>query len=257
MSPRHILPETSVSAYVKSIFIFENNDPTQSAILPFFADGYPGVVFSVAPNGVFLLPQNKLLSSFFLYGQTLLPIELSIQGTYRLIVFQLFPFAAKVFFNVNVKELNDDCFDLGEIAEKKIGDFGEKLKNTEGVVEQIALLTNLLQMLDNQSNMIIDVRIQQAIHVILQKKGKISIKELRLQLHITERTFERQFLAYVGVTPKHFTKIIQFQVSLNQLSEDNYTRLTDIVFDNGFADQSHFIRNFKQFTGKTPSDFKK
>ena len=76
-------------------------------------------------------------------------------------------------------------------------------------------------------------------------------------MHITERTFERQFVAQVGVTPKQFAKIIQFQFSLNQLSEEDCSRLTDVVFDNGFADQSHFIRTFKKFTGKTPIEFQR
>ena len=54
------------------------------------------------------------------------------------------------------------------------------------------------------------------------------------------------------LAPKHFSKIIQFQVSLNQLQANDYSKLSDIVYDNGFADQSHFIRVIKAYTGKTP-----
>jgi AraC-like DNA-binding protein len=268
MTTTEYIPDASISAYVKNIFILENNEPDTLNVLPFFADGYPGIVFSIAPKGVFLHPQNKLLSTFFLYGQTIHPIELSISSVYRLIVFQLFPFAAKSLLNVNPKELNDECFDLSPISHQNIDNFVEKVKNiecneipnpfgTEGVAVQVDLITTLLKMLIDQTSTSIDVRIQEAIQIILNKKGKINIKDLREQLHITERTFERQFLAQVGVTPKQFAKFIQFQVSLNQISDENYTRLTDVVFDNGFADQSHFIRNFKRFTGKIPSDFKK
>ncbi|MEO6132676.1 MAG: hypothetical protein ABIQ02_12570 [Saprospiraceae bacterium] len=46
-----------------------------------------------------------------------------------------------------------------------------------------------------------------------------TIKELRDKLNISERTFERRFLAQVGVTPKQFSKIIQFQNSLTDLQE--------------------------------------
>jgi AraC-like DNA-binding protein len=257
MTTTEYIPDASISAYVKNIYILENNEPDTLNVLPFFADGYPGIVFSMAPKGVFLHPQNKLLSTFFLYGQTIHPIELSISSVYRLIVFQLFPFAAKSLLNVNPKELNDECFDLSPISHQNIDNFVEKVKNTEGVAIQIDLITTLLKILIDQTSTSIDVRIQEAIQIILNKKGKINIKDLREQLHITERTFERQFLAQVGVTPKQFAKFIQFQISLNQISDENYTRLTDVVFDNGFADQSHFIRNFKRFTGKIPSDFKK
>lgn len=61
----------------------------------------------------------------------------------------------------------------------------------------------------------------------------------------------------VGITPKQFTKIIQFQCSLNQLTDDDYLNLTDLAYEYGFADQSHFIRTFKHYTGKTPREFQR
>ncbi|MDG1692959.1 MAG: helix-turn-helix domain-containing protein, partial [Methylophilaceae bacterium] len=61
------------------------------------------------------------------------------------------------------------------------------------------------------------------------------------------------FRAYVGLSPKQFSKIIQFQSSLNKLTEAKFQKLTDIGFDSGFTDQSHFIRTFKSYTGQTPS----
>lgn len=102
-----------------------------------------------------------------------------------------------------------------------------------------------------------DERIQLAINLILKSKGTIRIKDLRNEIHITERTFERQFAAQTGITPKQFAKIVQFHASYKKLSEKDYERLTDIVFETGFADQSHFIRIFKTFTGTTPSNFRK
>jgi len=74
-------------------------------------------------------------------------------------------------------------------------------------------------------------------------------------LHLNERTFERRFVAAVGISAKQFSRIIQFQQSLEQLTVKDYTKLSDIVYSNGFADQSHFIRVFKAFTGKSPKKF--
>ena len=72
-----------------------------------------------------------------------------------------------------------------------------------------------------------------------------------------ERTLERQFLKEIGVTPKQFAKMIQFSSSLKQMTDEDYVNLTDISYDSGFADQSHFIRSFKRYTGKTPKEFQK
>jgi AraC-like DNA-binding protein len=77
-----------------------------------------------------------------------------------------------------------------------------------------------------------------------------------IQLEGTYDELERRFLSETGLSPKQFAKIIQFQNSLTQLSVKDYTSLTDVVYQNGFSDQSHFIKVFKAFTGKTPKAFK-
>ena len=100
-----------------------------------------------------------------------------------------------------------------------------------------------------------DDRIQKAISIILENKGQSTIAEVRDQVFVAERTFERQFITQVGLSPKQFAKIIQFKSSLQLLNEENYDQLLDVGLDSGFSDQSHFIRSFKKYTGKTPSEF--
>ena len=95
------------------------------------------------------------------------------------------------------------------------------------------------------------------ISLILLSRGQIKIKELLDQLSLTERTLERSFKAYVGLSPKQFSKIIQFQSSLNQLTDAKFEKLTEVGLDSGFSDQSHFIRTFKSYTGQTPSSYLK
>ena len=71
-----------------------------------------------------------------------------------------------------------------------------------------------------------------------------------------ERTFERNFMNEVGLTPKQFTIIIQFQSSLEKIGNSEKERFTDIAFDSGFADQSHFIRVFRSYTGLSPKQYR-
>lgn len=102
----------------------------------------------------------------------------------------------------------------------------------------------------------LDLIVGQAIKTIINSKGLEPIRSIAGQVELNIRTLERRFLKETGLSPKQFTQIIQFQASLQQLSVKDYTKLTDVVYGNGYADQSHFIRVFKAFTGKTPSSFK-
>jgi methylphosphotriester-DNA--protein-cysteine methyltransferase len=121
----------------------------------------------------------------------------------------------------------------------------------------MAIFTKLVRQLVEENLFAQDDRVQEAISIILDHNRQTTMREVRDQLSMTERTLERQFIAQVGLTPKQFAGIIQFQSSLKRLSDENYDHLTEVGFDAGFADQSHFIRAFKKYTGKTPSDFLK
>lgn len=252
----NLVKEKGLDLFVKDIIILENKNDLETSQLPFFADGYPGIIFQQSDNGVLLLPKNKQLSSFFLYGQSIHPIELFIEGAYQLIVFQLSPFAAKTLFDINPKELNDDCYDLHLLNDVDVKAITKQLTNTPDISKRVEIMatfiTDLLQQTTNKPHQ----KIALAINLILSSNGTITVKALRENLHMTERTLQRLFIEYVGISPKQFSKIIQFQSSLNQLSEEQYSKLTDIVYETGYTDQSHFIRNFKKYTGKKPSQFK-
>jgi AraC-like DNA-binding protein len=90
---------------------------------------------------------------------------------------------------------------------------------------------------------------------IIKGGGLTPLNNIKKDLSVSERTFERRFLKAVGVTAKQFSQIIRFQNSLDDLKSNGYEVLSDIVYKNGFADQSHFTRVFKAFTGATPSHF--
>src|SRR5699024_10763011 len=208
-------------------------------------------------NEGFLLPKNKRLSVFFLYGQTIEPIAFSMKGTYLLIVFQLYPFASKLLFDVDPKKLNDDCYDLSKIKGSNIDNPTEKLISINQINSQIELIAQFISMLAQEKGMEEYQEIQRAIELIVEHKGVITVFQLTQMLNISERTLQRKFKKYVGISPKKYANIIQCQSSVAQISSQSYSKLTDVVYENGYADQSHFIRNVKKFTGKRPLQLKR
>lgn len=250
-----IIADNNLELFVKEIFIMEGQEASQDTSLTFFADGYPGVVYLQSEQG-FLLPRMKPLTVFFLYGQMIAPYELSIRTPYLMIAFQLYPFAARFLFDVDPKKLNDECADLSTVK----GDATENPLETLATLSTISLKTELIAKfiaeLACEKGMEEYGKIQQAIQIIQAHKGLIAINELARHLDTNERTLRRKFNQYVGIPPKKFAKIIQFQTSLDQISTGGFSKLIEVVYDNGYADQSHFIRNIKKFTGKKPLQLK-
>jgi AraC-like DNA-binding protein len=78
----------------------------------------------------------------------------------------------------------------------------------------------------------------------------IHVAEVARLLGLSERQLERRFLERVGVTPKRFATLRRFERAVA------FTRtapsLTAVALDAGYYDQSHFIREFRRFTGVSP-----
>ena len=256
MNFQSITPDKSISLFVKSIWLFTNDNKDTYTRLPFFADGYPGLLFHQSDNGLIVSPHNQQMPSLFLYGQTIKPIELLTEGAYAILIFQLYPFVLKSFFNIVPKSINDNCYYLTDAMGQDLQKFVDRLlsfKNTEQIVHA---LSELLLFEFERKKQNLDFKIRQGIELLIRSKGQESISSIagHLKLHI--RSFERRFLNETGLSPKQFSRIIQFQASLQQFTVRDFTKLTDIVYQNGFSDQSHFIRVFKAFTGKTPNRFR-
>lgn len=256
MSFQNVIPDKTISLFVKNIWVFESVQNNGRTNLPFFADGHPGLMFQKTDNGLTVRPHNKVMPEIFLYGQTIKPIELEIWGAYVIIIFQLYPFVLRTFFEVTPQSINDNCYYLDDTMGLNIDDLTNKLLNCQTLQHRIDILSSLLLFYFEKKKQNLDFKIRQAIEVIMVSKGQDSIQSIAEKLDLNIRTFERRFLNETGLPPKQFAKIIQFQASLNQLTIKDYTKLTDIVYENGFSDQSHFIRVFKAFTGKTPKAFR-
>lgn len=253
---KKLIDDYGLAFHVKDILIFEEKVSDKTHVIPFFADGYPGIMFQQTEKGVFLKPQNKFLSEIFLYGLTIIPIELIVEGAYRFIIFPLHPVAARALLGIDPKVLNDDCYDLNLLSSIDTKGYVKEIQGIDDIKVQSEVIARLISQLILNKVYFPHATIMDAIEMIIKSSGKVSVKDLTEKLNITERTLQRNFIEHVGVPPKKFAKIIQFYSSFNQVTADSWSRLTDIVYENGFADQSHFIRDFKKYTGQKPKQLK-
>lgn len=189
----------------------------------------------------------------YLYGQTLQPIEVQVEGPFRMLVFQLYPFVLSSFFEVDPKGIIDACYDLSKLPNWE--HVASHLKSVDAVDQQITIVEDFLHRLFLQKKDRLDFPIKKAIQLVFEQNAQITVKDLADCVHLTVRTFQRRFLKEVALSPKEFIQIVKFQKTFEQLSQKEFRKLSDVIDSNGFADHSHFIRVFKSYTGKTPNSF--
>ena len=149
-------------------------------------------------------------------------------------------------FNLSVSL--EDVFD-----KKGVSEMEEKLTFARTDKERIHIVERFL--LSQLKDIHADKLIVEAVKIIYQTKGTIRIKELNERLFISQSPFEKRFRKLVGTTPKKFASIVRFNTVIDHLGKTK--SLTDICYDNNFFDQAHFIKDFKQYTGDTPENFKR
>ena len=103
----------------------------------------------------------------------------------------------------------------------------------------------------------LDPRINTAVSLVLETHGGARIDDLAVRAGCTRRHLERLFLDHVGLTPKRLSRIRRFQRALATLEQAQASgaRSAGLTAATvcGYADQSHFVHEFRELAGTTPS----
>lgn len=156
------------------------------------------------------------------------------------------------FFHINAAELSNRYEDLYMVA-PAVSDFIRTTFDAVQPVEEIKkqLDSYFLQML-NTVSFEFDNRLYEAIDLILKNNGVLDI-ETDINTGISPRQLRRLFEYYIGESAKTFSKVVRFQNILRAKPSTQSLRKNKLFFDFGYYDQAHFIKEFKNFYGVTPS----
>ena len=98
-----------------------------------------------------------------------------------------------------------------------------------------------------------DPLVSAAVSWIEKAEPMVRIEDLVRYIGLSQSALERRFRRFVGTSPRKFVSIVRLQhvLRLRATGAD----FTSIAYDAGYCDQSHFINDFKRFTGSAPESF--
>ena len=250
MKVRNLTPKDNIAEYVERILVIENYQITSPFSLPLFANGSPTLVFNSVRGTI----NNNPTTNLTLFGQTILPEALTFTEGFTLIAYFFKPYSLSSIFGVTGKELTDKPVDLNLLAPKKTTRLQEQLLNAGSTKNMIALLDNYIAGLITAAQSDCPI-IKYATTKIAHNSSAEVLSLVQKELYVTQRTFQRMFEKQIGISANLYRRIRQFNSAFQQLNNRNFHKLSDIAFRNGYADQSHYIRSFKEFTNLTPNEY--
>ena len=251
-----LVPPPPIAGIVSHIVVLENNSLFFEAVLPLIANGYPSITFQLTDPARILAGEKKSFP-LVLYGQNTRPIQLHTAGEIMVIAYFLYPWLLPSLFGYTAGDMTDQGIDLSLYEPAKESNLKEQLLNSPGMRQRLQLMNDYILQLSRRRKIVVDGRLPYAIRAIQQNKGAIRLGDLQKELFVTERTLQRLFDQGVGLAPKLYSRICQFHSALSQLNSNRFTDMTRVAFDNGYADQSHLIRAFKDFTNLSPLEYRK
>jgi len=91
----------------------------------------------------------------------------------------------------------------------------------------------------------------------LQEQPASKLKEILHSFGGSQKHLIDQFRKYIGLTPKQYQRVLRFNDVFVQMQSDQFLSWSDIAQLCGYSDQSHFIKEFRHFSGFNPESFLK
>ena len=244
-------PNELLKEYVRTVLFIEGYAKTNSDGLPIFTNGMPALFCKTEKNK----KGSNDVSLLALYGKS--PSDAGIINKHSTVIAYFFkPFLTTALFNVPARKLSGKPFELSIWNPLKHMALKTQLICALDTQRQIEVMDNLIVQQVNENRELCKI-VQYSTDLIMNKTGKEVISEILETLNLNERTFQRAFKKYVGVTPTHFRHICQFQQAFGQLHGKKFDKISEVAYDNSYSDQSHFNRYFKEFTQITPNNYLK
>ena len=257
MKYQEFTPSEHLRAFVKCFYVCEYDTDVVFQDLA-CATGCMEIMFNLG-SGSFQTGRDNAFDTtprIELWGQIIKPLQFKSLGKNKMLGIRFYPHTASMVLNDHVDQFNDHVTDFAAIDSIEIRQLHEQLLNTSLLREQLALLEAfLLKKVYTFKNK--NSRFDLVHNVITDMKHEDfsdNIQDVAFRYGISSRYLQKLFLQYTGLSPKLYFKINRFQKSLI-LTSNKEESLTSIAYQSGYFDQSHFVRDFKFFTGFAPSAF--
>ena len=164
------------------------------------------------------------------------------------------PGAFRPFVDRAVSSYTDRRWPLADVFPKGTNGFDTRALSHDDDTAAIAVIEAFLRSLHPATSeaMLLAARVTGR---IAADRSITRVDQIVAEEAMTARQLQRLFREYVGVTPKWVIQRYRLIEAAERLAAGTLPDLASLALDLGYADQPHFIRDFKRIVGRTPADY--
>jgi AraC-like DNA-binding protein len=251
-------PPAELQQYVRCFWVFEGQGfDGEPYVYRSMADACAEMVFHYKARWDGICESNKKVP-----GKDTLAVLQSPTATYKRFVTHgdfgifgayLYPYAIPELFKLSSLELQNEMPSITDCLGNEGNGLQERILAARNNHERVSILSAYL-IKRCRANAQPESSIQACIKHIIHSRVQLPIEQTAALFCISARQLERKFKTITGFAPKSFASISRFQHALHSYGS-SYKNLTDIAYECGYFDQSHFIHDFKKFSGYEPGSY--
>jgi AraC-like DNA-binding protein len=192
-----------------------------------------------------------VLPSSILIGPQVTRVDLTMGNDLLVIPVVFAPGGLHRLLGVPMLEMLGFPFDASLFLGKEIEDVNYQLFESKNYHQMLMVVENYLLKKVRKLKPILPFDLALA---NLEAQGpSLKVDQISQQACISIRQLKRQFKERVGLSPKTYTKLMRLTMAWKFFENNPKSTWSHIAHQFKYADQMHLIRDFKEFTGVTPT----
>lgn len=252
------IPSFPLCHFIESLYYFEGFTPEHS-IDRFLPDGNIHVIIDLTdiPKYIYdndTLEEKQAFSRAWASGirTGFICIPAGLDAKNMIITFK--KGMSYPFFNMPVNELTDIVADAEQVFGSSILEMREMLQETEQVEGKFNIVEKFL-LGSAGRNPEENPVIRHTVNRLVSEPNRQLLREISDEMGYSQKHFIQLFKDHVGLTPKTFARIMRFQKAIEEIESTGNISWAALALDCGYYDQSHFINDFRVFSGFTPEEY--
>jgi len=198
--------------------------------------------------------RTHAVSTCSIVGQQTIPATIDSPQVSGIIGVTFKPAGAYRFFPISLREVADRTVRADELFGREGHEFHEQIDGASTVGAKVGVVQDFLLRLflrNRRDEPVVDWMLD----MIDRSRGGVEISGLSEKAGYTRRQIDRKFADFVGLSPKTVVNIVRFQGVYSRALGSEGEAWNREHFDS-YYDQSHYIKEFKRFSGHTPGEVK-